>query len=482
MPPVVGFAFGPYELDLRAKRLMRGAAPVVLTPRQFELLRTLVQHAGQVVTKQALLDSAWGSIAVGENSLERMVSDLRTLLDASDRRAFIDTVTRHGYQFVAPITPVEGKDDGIDVEALLAPHRAWVDGLAALETLERDQIIRARSTFEALTTAHPAHAAFHIGLANAAALEFDSTRADPTPLVDALRLAEHHAHLACRLDAESGEAWATLGFVLQRTGDLSGALAALQRAAMLDPENWRHRFRLTAASWGAERLRHARETRRRCPDLPMAHWFAATVWVARHDLEQARRHLRDAVRALEAESAAPTRFAAVAVHYLDGLLCVARGDLSAAQSAFDAELAFEARGQLYARDCCANTWSAMGVVSLRTNDLYAAGDDFHEALARLPKHPMAQAGLALVSRRRGEPPALDTPANGSLLFESVLARAALRRDAGDVAGAVQLVADALRTAPPGNAGWLIPVEPLLHVWDDPDAWSPVLTLLHARAR
>lgn len=203
----------------------------------------------------------------------------------------------------------------------------------------------------------------------------------------------------------------------------------------------------------------------------MAHWLAATVWVARNDLDQAQRHLRTAVRALDAESTAPTRFAAVAIHYLDGLLHIARGDLSGAQTAFDAELALESRGQLYARECCANTWYAKGVVSLRSGDGDAARDAFREALARMPQHPMAHAGLAL-----------DTPASGAPSFEAVLARAALRREAGDIAGAVQLVAGALRAAPPGNTGWLIPVEPMLRVWDDRDAWSPVLALLHARAR
>lgn len=211
MPAVVAFGFGPYQLDLRSKRLLRGETPVALTPRQFELLRTLIQHAGKVIAKQRLLDLAWGSVAVSENSLERMVSDLRALLDANDRRAFIETVSGHGYQFVAPITPVEAKDDLVDVEDLLAPHRAWVDGLAALETLERDQVVRARSAFEALTKAHQTHASFHIGLANAAALEFESTRADAAPLVDALRLASHHAHLACQLDPGIGRSLGHVG-------------------------------------------------------------------------------------------------------------------------------------------------------------------------------------------------------------------------------------------------------------------------------
>ena len=52
-------------------------------------------------------------------------------------------------------------------------------------------------------------------------MQFEMTRADPAPDAAALAMAVHHAREACRLDPQSGEAWATLGFVLDRTGDAS---------------------------------------------------------------------------------------------------------------------------------------------------------------------------------------------------------------------------------------------------------------------
>ena len=72
--------------------------------------------------------------------------------------------------------------------------------------------------------------------------------------------------------------------------------------------------------------------------------------------------------------------------------------------------------------------------------------------------------------------------SGSLAFERAIAHAALRNDDGDRAGAVEVIATTLRTAPPGNAGWLIPVDPLLRVWESRDDWAPVLATLRARAR
>jgi hypothetical protein len=62
-----------------------------------------------------------------------------------------------------------------------------------------------------------------------------------------------------------------------------------------------------------------------------------------------------------------------------------------------------------------------------------------------------------------------------------IARAALRVAVDDVSGAVAIVAAALESAPPGNAGWLLPVEPLLDIARAPDAWGSVLMMLSGRA-
>lgn len=66
-------------------------------------------------------------------------------------------------------------------------------------------------------------------------------------------------------------------------------------------------------------------------------------------------------------------------------------------------------------------------------------------------------------------------------MDLTLARAALLVAAGNTPGAVSLVAAALDAAPPGNAGWLIPTDPLLGVPRDHDAWRAVLSRLRRRA-
>jgi hypothetical protein len=66
-------------------------------------------------------------------------------------------------------------------------------------------------------------------------------------------------------------------------------------------------------------------------------------------------------------------------------------------------------------------------------------------------------------------------------FEAALAEAAALVTAGDLSRAAALVEGALTRAPAGNAGWLLPVEPLLRVHTAPDTWASVLGRLRARA-
>ena len=479
MPAAAELAFGPYVLDLRRPSLTRGSEPVGLSQCEYDVLHLLVRRPNVVLSKDALIRAGWQDVAVGDNSLEKLVSKLRRQLDAGDLNRYIKTVPRQGYQFVAPVTAVEGQAAATDLELLLAPHRAFTEGRAALDSLQCDRIAAARATFEGLVRQHPGDAKHHIGMANACAMQFEATRTDPAPDVEALRLAERHATHACGLDPELAEAWATLGFLLERTGRPEHALAALERAVTLEPDNWRHQVRLALGSWGETRLRAARSALKRCPQLPLAHWLAATVFVARHALDQAERDvdLGLAVAGVESPEAAP--YSTVALHWLKGLLRNAAGDVDVALASFDKELAQEPRGHLYGREIAANAWYAKGACCLAAGDHDAARAAFSEALARVSRHPMAHAGLAI---SHGEPPCAGCDAGTPEPVDHAVARAARMVHMGNIADAVTTVSAALTAAPPGNGGWLLPVEPLLGVRHGLDAWAPALAVLHLRAR
>jgi two-component system KDP operon response regulator KdpE len=76
---------GPLEFDaLRHEVRVRGE-PVALTPREFEILRVLLAHAGRLVTKGRLLRAVWGQTYQGEDAYVYVyVSQLRRKLAAAD--------------------------------------------------------------------------------------------------------------------------------------------------------------------------------------------------------------------------------------------------------------------------------------------------------------------------------------------------------------------------------------------------------------
>ena len=103
-PPVYGF--GDFRLDA-GKRLLTGSdgKPVLLTPKAYDTLAYLVEHAGAVVHKEELMRAVWPDTAVEENNLTQNISLLRRALgDARGDHRFIATIPGRGYQFIAPVT------------------------------------------------------------------------------------------------------------------------------------------------------------------------------------------------------------------------------------------------------------------------------------------------------------------------------------------------------------------------------------------
>jgi DNA-binding winged helix-turn-helix (wHTH) protein len=473
------FSFGGFELDTFARRLTRDGQPIAVADRHFDVLYRLVSQAGELVTKEALVTAGWGDVAVTDNSLEQAISSLRRALGSrADGSQYIETVPRRGYRFTASAEKKTARATDEGLEALMAPHRAWLEGRAALETLEADQIARARRDFEQVLEAFPDHAGAHVGLANACAMRFETTRVDPNPDRAALATAQHHAREACRLDAASAEAWATVGFVLGCAGQSADAHAALRRAVTLEPDNWRHHFRLGYASWGEERLREARRTLALLPGFPLAHWLAATVQVARNALEEAERELRAGITGMNSGS---QKFNAVALHWLLGLVLLARGDEEAALAELERELEGEKSGQLYARECCANTSYAIGALRLRQGKKVEAQQAFAQALERVPNHRLVQMVLTAQSLSKLANgtgfSSMEKPGNFDEQFGAAIAADLM----GQTALAARVLDSALTEAPAGSVGWLVPVEPLLNVSAHPDEWGSVLARLRARA-
>src|SRR5215470_10877959 len=102
MSSVAQYRFGPFRFDSKGRVLLLGSRDLRLPPKAAETLLILIANAGEVVTKDHLLESVWGGVVVGEGSLTRTISILRKVLGGDARNSeYIATVSKRGYRFVA---------------------------------------------------------------------------------------------------------------------------------------------------------------------------------------------------------------------------------------------------------------------------------------------------------------------------------------------------------------------------------------------
>jgi len=102
-PPL--FFFPPFQIDIANERLWLDSQEISLRPKTFAVLRYLVEHAAQLVTKGQLLDALWPGSYVTDSALKSCVRELRRALrDEAKAPQFIETAHRRGYRFIAPLT------------------------------------------------------------------------------------------------------------------------------------------------------------------------------------------------------------------------------------------------------------------------------------------------------------------------------------------------------------------------------------------
>jgi len=96
------YEFGRFRLNAAERVLLREGELVPLTPKVFDILVTLVEHGGQVVSKDDLMKRVWPNTFVEEGNLTQNISLLRKALGETPGGVqFIETVPRRGYRFVA---------------------------------------------------------------------------------------------------------------------------------------------------------------------------------------------------------------------------------------------------------------------------------------------------------------------------------------------------------------------------------------------
>ncbi len=117
--------FGVFELDASSGELRRNGAIVKLREQPAIILLLLLEHAGQMVTREQLRRHLWPSdtFVDFDHSLNSAVMKLREALgDSADKPLYIETIPKKGYRFVAPVShPVDTQNGGAPSQSTAAP-------------------------------------------------------------------------------------------------------------------------------------------------------------------------------------------------------------------------------------------------------------------------------------------------------------------------------------------------------------------------
>ena len=137
------YRFERFVLDATDRRLCDDRGAVELSGRYLDALILLVAEEGRLVTKARLLDAVWKGVPVTDEALTQCVRSLRKALgDDANRPRFIETVPRHGYRFIAPVTPVHtGVADRKRARAEPRPGEARSPALARFVGMGRAGLI-----------------------------------------------------------------------------------------------------------------------------------------------------------------------------------------------------------------------------------------------------------------------------------------------------------------------------------------------------
>jgi len=118
------FKFGVFEVDFAAGELRKSGMRQNLSGQPFEVLRILLEHPHEVVTREELRQHLWpdNTFVDYDLALKRVINRLRDALgDSADNPRFIETIPRKGYRFIAPVSTngVEGKAAEIQGEDMI---------------------------------------------------------------------------------------------------------------------------------------------------------------------------------------------------------------------------------------------------------------------------------------------------------------------------------------------------------------------------
>ena len=178
--------FGVFEIDRRTGEVRREGVRIKIAVQPFQILSTLVDRPGELVTREELRQRLWPSdtFVDFEHSLNSAVKKLRLALgDMAEAPVFIETLPRRGYRFLPPVEAVIESSSSPSPEAVRRPvtPRAAVIGMAAAATIAVLALVLFRITAR--------HAASSVKLASAPLTAFPGQEVAPSFSPDGTQVA-----------------------------------------------------------------------------------------------------------------------------------------------------------------------------------------------------------------------------------------------------------------------------------------------------
>jgi DNA-binding winged helix-turn-helix (wHTH) protein len=497
------YRFGPFRLDTDGYRLTREEAAVTASPRQIDLLAYLASDPSRLITREELFDRLWSGVAVTDNALTQLVSELRqTLGDSSGDPRYVQTVARRGYRFIAPVervdTPAAVSPAGpathgrhIAETSSLDVLRAVTDGRLQLEALDASQVEAAIQNFKHAIALDPTFAAGYVGLANAHFWQYEGSRFSFRPDAALLAVAIGEARQGLALAPDYAEAHATLAYLLTGSERSAEARVAARQAIALQPDYWGHHFRLGHAAWGQERLDALTRCLQLYPPFPFAYFEMAMVHVARQALDKARRALEEGIALQQRLGAARSRFPANGLHWMLGSVLLTRGDTAGALAEFAREGSYDRRA-LYACEYAVAALNTQGWARLEAGDVAEAEAAFRASVQLHAEQVRPHLGLALVARRRRHAAttedalrtarqSIERLRQGGRALEASLMTAAENVVEDRHEHAVDTLESLLLQMEHGPVGWTVPIEPIFRPLAGSPRFRGVLRRLAERA-
>lgn len=403
-----------------------------------------------------------------------------------------DAIVRAFARDLGIATTADPERVGVRETNSLEAYRAFMEGWLKLESMDLDLNAPAIRDFEKAISIDPKYAVAYSGLANAEFVAYELSRSTRAPNFQSLQSGIDHSRHAIHLDPGLAEAHATLSFLLTSALRFEEARRAAQQAVTLEPDNWRHQYRLGHASWGDERLRALERALALYPQFAYARFEMAMVHVARSDFDSALHIVQQGAGEQDRQARAGDRYPAAGFHYLLGALLATRGDYARAISEFDLEVAQAGQRRLYRAEYGASALVWRGFALLELERTEEAAQAFEAALGYVDSHPRALLGLSIAHAKLRKPDVSRLREQARVTIAS-MRRAdrtaewsyAMAYDAaseGRTADAVRTLRELLDSLPPSHIAWTIPIEPLFLSLRRDAGFVSLLAHLAERAR